>query len=101
MQVALVPRNAPAADARLAHKTTDRSLYRYALHRGGTYEGVMTDEEGFVTEGSFSFIFIERGHNQLPQHLSRGVLPGVLRRSLRDLGEAGGEIGRGSGGDKE
>src|SRR3546814_4585826 len=46
MQVALVPRNAPAADARLAHKTTDRSLYRDALHRGGTYEVVMRDEIG-------------------------------------------------------
>src|SRR3546814_16136355 len=39
MQVALVPRNAPAADARLAHKTTGRPLYRDALHRGGPQIG--------------------------------------------------------------
>jgi 4-amino-4-deoxychorismate lyase/para-aminobenzoate synthetase/4-amino-4-deoxychorismate lyase len=88
MQVALVPRNAPAADARLAHKTTDRSIYRDALRRGGSYEVVMTDEEGFVTEGCFSSIFVERGDKLLTPPLSRGLLPGVLRRSLLDMGEA-------------
>src|SRR3546814_18285542 len=47
MQVALVPRNEPAADARPAHKPTDRSLYPDALPPGGTYAGVMTEgEEG-------------------------------------------------------
>ena len=33
MPVAIVPRNAPASDLRLLHKTTDRSLYRDALRR--------------------------------------------------------------------
>lgn len=88
MQLACVPRNAPASDPRLRHKTTDRSLYRDALKRGGTYEVVMTDEEGFLTEGSFSSIFVERGDKLLTPPLSRGLLPGVLRRSLIDMGEA-------------
>ncbi|WP_313808328.1 aminotransferase class IV [Sphingobium sp.] len=88
MQVALVPRNATAANARLAHKTTDRSVYRDALKRGGTYEVVMTDEYGYLTEGSFSSIFVERGDKLLTPPLSRGLLPGVLRRSLIDMGEA-------------
>ncbi|WP_176592720.1 aminotransferase class IV [Sphingobium sp. EM0848] len=88
MHVACVPRKTPANDPRLAHKTTDRALYRDALKRGGTYEVVMTDEQGFLTEGSFSSIFVERGDKLLTPPLSRGLLPGVLRRSLIDMGEA-------------
>lgn len=88
MQVACVPRNAPASDARLAHKTTDRSIYRDALTRGGTYEVVMTDEKGYLTEGSFSSLFVERNDKLLTPPLSRGLLPGVLRRSLIEMGEA-------------
>jgi 4-amino-4-deoxychorismate lyase/para-aminobenzoate synthetase/4-amino-4-deoxychorismate lyase len=88
MQVAVVPRNAPANDPRLAHKTTDRSLYRDALKRGGTYEVLMTDAEGYLTEGCFSSIFVERGEKLLTPPISRGLLPGVLRRSLIDMGEA-------------
>lgn len=86
--VAIVPRNAPASDPRLSHKTTDRSLYRDALRRGGTYEVVMTDDRGFLTEGSFSTIFVERGDKLLTPPISRGLLPGILRRSLIDMGEA-------------
>lgn len=88
MHVACVPRQAPANDMRLTHKTTDRALYRDALKRGGTYEVVMTDEQGYLTEGCFSSIFVERGDKLLTPPLSRGLLPGVLRRSLIDMGEA-------------
>ncbi|AMK24898.1 MULTISPECIES: aminotransferase class IV [unclassified Sphingobium] len=88
MQVALVPRNAPAADPRLMHKTTDRALYHDALRRGGTYEVVMKDEQGYLTEGCFSSLFVERGDKLLTPPLSRGLLPGVLRRSLIEMGEA-------------
>lgn len=88
MQVACVPRNAPASDPRLAHKTTDRSIYRDALKRGGTYEVLMIDEQGYLTEGAFSSIFVERGDKLVTPPLSRGVLPGVLRRSLIEMGEA-------------
>ena len=88
MQVAIVPRNAPATDPRLAHKTTDRAIYRDALKRGGTYEVLMTDEEGYLTEGCFSSIFVERGDKLVTPPLSRGLLPGVLRRSLIEMGEA-------------
>lgn len=88
MQVACVPRNASADDARLAHKTTDRAVYRDALRRGGTYEVVMTDENGFLTEGCFSSLFVERGDKLVTPPLVRGLLPGVLRRSLLEMGEA-------------
>jgi 4-amino-4-deoxychorismate lyase/para-aminobenzoate synthetase/4-amino-4-deoxychorismate lyase len=86
--VAVVPRNAPADDLRLHHKTTDRSLYRDALKRGGTYEVLMTDAAGYLTEGSFSTLFVERGDKLVTPPLSRGLLPGILRQSLIDMGEA-------------
>lgn len=88
MQVAIVPRKASAGDPRLGHKTTDRSLYRDALQRGATYEVLMTDEEGFLTEGCFSSLFVERNDKLVTPPLSRGLLPGVLRRSLLEMGEA-------------
>lgn len=88
MQVAIVPRRAPADDPRLLHKTTDRTLYRDALKRGGTYEVLLTDDQGYLTEGCFSSLFVERGDKLVTPPLSRGLLPGVLRRSLIEMGEA-------------
>lgn len=88
MQVAVVPRNAPADDLRLRHKTTDRSIYGDALSRGGTYEVLLADALGYLTEGCFSSIFVEQGDKLVTPPLSRGLLPGILRRSLLDMGEA-------------
>lgn len=88
MKVAAVPRHAPAQDQRLLHKTTDRSLYRDALKRGGTYEVLLIDAAGYLTEGCFSSIFVERGDKLVTPPLSRGILPGILRQSLIDMGEA-------------
>ena len=86
--VAVVPRQTSADDLRLRHKTTDRSLYRDALRRGGTYEVLLTDADGYLTEGCFSTLFVERGDKLLTPPLARGLLPGVLRQSLIDMGEA-------------
>ncbi|EQB33020.1 aminotransferase class IV [Sphingobium ummariense] len=86
--VAAVPRHARADDPRLRHKTTDRSLYRDALRRGGTYEVLLLDDRGYLTEGCFSSIFVERGDRLVTPPASRGLLPGILRRSLLDMGEA-------------
>lgn len=86
--VKVVPRHAPADDLRLLHKTTDRSLYRDALARGGTYEVALIDAQGYLTEGCYSSIFVERGDKLLTPPLSRGLLPGILRQSLIDMGEA-------------
>lgn len=86
--VAVVPRRASADDLRLHHKTTDRSIYDAALRAGGTFEVLMTDEEGYLTEGTFSTIFVEEGERLLTPPVSRGLLPGILRQSLIDMGEA-------------
>ena len=84
--VAVVPRQASANDPRLRHKTTDRAVYRDALRRGGTYEVLLTDEKGYLTEGCFSTLFVERGDKLVTPPLTRGLLPGVLRQSLIDMG---------------
>ncbi|PZU09348.1 MAG: aminotransferase [Sphingobium sp.] len=88
LPVAVVPRQAPAHDLRLRHKTTDRTIYRDALKRGGTYEVLLKDEQGYLTEGCFSTLFVERGDKLVTPPLSRGALPGILRQSLLDIGEA-------------
>jgi 4-amino-4-deoxychorismate lyase len=85
MPVSAVPRRADANDLRLRHKTTDRSLYNTALRAGGTFEVLLIDAEGYLTEGCFSTIFVERGDHLVTPPLSRGLLPGVLRQSLIDL----------------
>jgi 4-amino-4-deoxychorismate lyase/para-aminobenzoate synthetase/4-amino-4-deoxychorismate lyase len=86
--VAIAPRPADSDDPRLRHKTTDRSVYREALAAGGTFEVLMTDADGYLTEGCFSSLFLERGGKLVTPPLSRGVLPGVLRESLIAMGEA-------------
>ncbi len=88
MQVAIVPRTLGGDDARVRHKTTDRRHYQAALKAGGTFEVLLTDEKGYLTEGTFSNIFVERNERLLTPPLSRGLLPGVLRQSLLDMGEA-------------
>jgi len=86
--VAVVPRQAGRDDPRLRHKTTDRSIQQSALDRGGTFEVVMADEDGFLTEGSYTSIFLERNDKLVTPPLSRGILPGILRQHLLDIGEA-------------
>ena len=88
MQVAIVPRGLPGDDARICHKTTDRRHYQAALKKGGTFEVLLTDERGYLTEGCFSSIFVERGERLVTPPLSRGLLPGILRQNLIHLGEA-------------
>ncbi|CAN5312681.1 hypothetical protein BH10PSE13_BH10PSE13_19680 [soil metagenome] len=88
ISIAVVPRGAGPDDPRLHHKITDRTLYEAARAAGGTFEVVMVDAEGFLTEGSFTSIFLERGERLVTPPLSRGLLPGVLRQHLIDNGQA-------------
>jgi para-aminobenzoate synthetase/4-amino-4-deoxychorismate lyase len=86
--VVLAPLPVSAGDFRLRHKTSDRSFYDAARIAGGAFETVFVDPHGFVTEGSFTNLFVERGGTLLTPPLSRGLLPGVLRARLIDEGEA-------------
>lgn len=83
--IASVSRPVAAHDFRLRHKTTLRDFYDDTRAMSGVEEIVFVDADGFVTEGSFSNIFVERNGVLLTPPLSRGLLPGVLRaRLLRD-----------------
>ena len=86
--VAVAPLPVAAEDFRLAHKTSDRSFYDEARSASGAFEIVFTDEAGFLTEGSFTTVFVERRGRLATPPLSRGLLPGVLRRRLIDEGRA-------------
>jgi para-aminobenzoate synthetase/4-amino-4-deoxychorismate lyase len=73
----------------LAHKVNLRTMYDLAWKNAvalGGFDAVFLNEQGFVTEGGRSSIFIQRkGSNQwLTPPLSAGVLPGVMRQSILD-----------------
>ena len=86
--VALVPLPVSSADFRLRHKTTDRDFYTQARAEGGTFEVALVDKDGFLTEGSFTNLFLERDGILLTPPATRGLLPGVLRAELLETGRA-------------
>jgi para-aminobenzoate synthetase/4-amino-4-deoxychorismate lyase len=88
VDVAVGLRPVDAEDFRLAHKTSDRAFYDEARAATGRFEILFEDEEGFLTEGSFTSLFVERGGRLLTPPLSRGLLPGVLREALLERGRA-------------
>ena len=87
-KVALAPMPVEPGDFRLQFKTTDRRFYDEAREASGAFEVVFTDRDGFLTEGSFTTLFVERGERLLTPPLSRGILPGILRSVLIDSGRA-------------
>lgn len=88
VEVAIAPLEVAPDDFRLAHKTTRRGFYDRARVASGAWEVLFTDPQGFLTEGSFTSIFVEREGGLLTPPLSRGLLPGVLRAELIETGRA-------------
>ena len=88
VEVALAPLPVEAEDFRLRHKTSDRRFYDEAREAAGAFEVAFFDREGFLTEGSFTSLFVERGGRLLTPPLARGLLPGVLRAALIETGRA-------------
>ena len=86
--VAVRPAPMAAGDFRVTHKTSLRAAYDSLRHESGAAEVVFIDEPGFVTEGSWSNIFVERDGQLLTPPLALGLLPGVLRAELIDKGRA-------------
>lgn len=83
----VVPLPADPSDIRLAHSTSDRSLYDAA--RAGHQAVVFARADGWLTEGSAGSLFVERGDGVLlTPPAGRGLLPGVLRGRLLDEGRA-------------
>jgi para-aminobenzoate synthetase / 4-amino-4-deoxychorismate lyase len=88
VEVRLLPLPVESSDFRLRHKTTDRSFYVEARMAAGSFEVVLVDGEGFITEGSFTNIFVRGPGALLTPPLARGLLPGVLRAELIANGSA-------------
>ncbi len=88
VEVAVAPLPVVAEDFRLRHKTSDRRFYDEARQAAGSFETLFQDGAGFLTEGSFTHIFVERGGLLATPPLARGLLPGILRERLIEEGEA-------------
>lgn len=79
------------SDWRLRHKTSDREFYDAGLqvaHANGAAEALFVRDDGLITEGCFTSIFVERDGLLLTPPLRLGLLPGVQRRTLIDAGRA-------------
>lgn len=83
--VTIVPSQVAPHDFRLTHKTTDRSIY---ARDTDAFETLYVDAGGYLTEGSFTSVFVERDGVLLTPPLTRGILPGVLRAELIETGRA-------------
>ncbi|HVF94917.1 MAG TPA: aminodeoxychorismate synthase component I [Sphingomonas sp.] len=85
--VAVVPLPVAPSDFRLRHKTSDRDFYDHARRAAGTPE-VVFEQDGWLTEGSYTSLFVERDGALVTPPLARGLLPGVLRADLIAEGRA-------------
>ena len=76
-----------SGDTALRHKMSNRSLYdlawRVAVKLGG-FDALFTNEQGFVTEGGRTSIFVKpQGSSEwLTPPLSAGILPGLMRATV-------------------
>ncbi len=88
VKVAIADLPVPAEDFRLRHKTSDRAFHDAARAASGAFEVAFRDADGFLTEGSFTSLFVARDGMLLTPPLSRGLLPGILRERLIEEGRA-------------
>ena len=78
-------------DWRLRHKTSDRGFYDAGLsaaRAAGAEEALFLRDDGLLTEGCFTSLFVMRGDKLLTPPARLGLLPGVLRASLLASGRA-------------
>jgi para-aminobenzoate synthetase / 4-amino-4-deoxychorismate lyase len=71
-----------SSDRLLGHKVTRRKLYDQAwlaAEKLGAFDALFINEQGFVTEGGRSNVFIKKDGRWLTPPLSSGCLPGVMR----------------------
>ena len=88
---AVMPLPVASGDWRLRHKTSDRAFYEEAnsaARKAGAQEALFLRDDGLLTEGTFTSLFVEREAVLVTPPLGLGLLPGVLRQSLIDAGRA-------------
>lgn len=91
----LADERSSSSDAFRRHKTTRRDLYDRLYKKAGEYgfeEVIFANENGDITEGAISNIFIERRGAMLTPPVTSGVLPGVLRRHILETREGSREV---------
>lgn len=89
-RVALSQLRLDSADPWLRIKTSHRPAYdqaRAALP-DGVDEAILLNQQDEVCEGTITSLFLRRGDVLLTPPLACGLLPGVLRQSLLDIGAA-------------
>lgn len=83
--VVLAPETTCSADLFLRHKTSIRQRYDAAWKAAeaqGAFDMLFFNEQGHLTEGGRSNVFIRRQGRWLTPPLTDGVLPGVMRSVL-------------------
>ncbi len=98
--VAIYPQRINSQDRFFLHKTTHRDLYDQARAQAlseGCFEMLFVNQDGDITEGTISNVFVERQDRLLTPPIRCGLLPGILRESLLKTGRAV-EPGRSAGG---
>jgi para-aminobenzoate synthetase / 4-amino-4-deoxychorismate lyase len=71
-----------SSDRLLGHKVTRRKLYDQAwlaAEKLGAFDALFVNEQGFVTEGGRSNVFINKDGQWITPPLTSGCLPGVMR----------------------
>jgi len=90
-RVLALPLPVDPGDWRLRHKTSYRSFYedaREVAMQEGAQEAIFVRDDGTVTEGAITNVFVERDGILLTPPLALGLLPGVLRARLIGEGRA-------------
>ncbi|MTI00037.1 aminodeoxychorismate synthase component I [Roseibium sp. RKSG952] len=85
-RVVLADRRVDPANRFLYHKTTNRAFYddtrkQIALHYG-CQEVIFENTDGFLTEGSFTNLFVRKRGRLLTPAVRHGLLPGTFRAGL-------------------
>lgn len=91
VNVAIMRLPVDSGDWRLRHKTSDRQFYdaaRELAASAGAHEVIFLRDDGLLTEGTFTNLFIERDGMLLTPPAELGLLPGVLRADLIEQGKA-------------
>jgi para-aminobenzoate synthetase/4-amino-4-deoxychorismate lyase len=85
--IAISQQSVNSSDTFLYHKTTRRPLFEGQLRdHPGCYDVIFQNERGEITEGSYNTIVIARSGELLTPALDCGLLPGVLREELLNVG---------------
>ncbi|MHB8852914.1 MAG: aminodeoxychorismate synthase component I [Ignavibacteriaceae bacterium] len=67
-------------------KTTNRKLYNSEFeyyNSKGFFDVIFLNENGYITEGAISNIFLRKGGKWFTPHIDCGILPGVFRESFK------------------